>query len=353
MTQPPGFVDQSQPHHVCKLRKSLYGLKQAPRAWYEELYTTLLSLGFQSSTADPSLFIHTSSSITFLLVYVDDILITGSSPTTCNHFISQLSSRFAMKNLGPLHYFLGIQVHRTPTSIFLSQAKYIQELLTKASMVDCKPCTTPASLVKLDTTSGDLLHDPTQYRSLVGALQYLTWTRPDIAFAVNQVCQHMQTPRIPHLSAVKRILRFLKGTPDQGLLFTKGSQDLIAYSDADWAGCPIDRRSVTGFCLYLGPNLISWCAKKQPCVSRSSTESEYRSLAQTASEITWLCGLLKDLHFYLAHPPLLLCDNVSALALASNPVFHARSKHIEVDYHYIRTLVTSNSITISYLPTHD
>lgn len=352
MQQPPGFIDPLHPTHVCRLHKSLYGLKQAPRSWYEELYHSLLGIGFVSSSADPSLFIKTDTTLTFILVYVDDILITGNSLSYCQSLIHQLSSQFSMKNLGPIHYFLGIQVQRTTDSIFLSQSKYLHGLLAKAHMLDAKPCSTPSSTTKHETTTNSLMPDPTTYHSLVKALQYLTWTRPNIALAVNQTCQHMHQPTTQHFTTVKRTLRYLKGTPDNGLKLTKGHLLLTAFFDANWAGCSLDRRSTTGFCVFFGSNLISWCAKKQSTVARSSTESEYRALAQTAAEITWICSLLKNLHLFLHQPPLLLCDNISALALSAIPIFHARTKHIEVDYHYIRESVTSRAISIRHVSTN-
>ena len=347
MVQPPGFVDSSKPHHVCKLRKSLYGLKQAPRAWYEAFYTAILSLGFTASYSDTSLFIKRDTSITFILVYVDDIIITGSSPFECQSVISKLQTLFPVKDLGDIHYFLGIEVQRSAKGLLMHQSKYALDLLRKTDMLGAKPCETPASSSKLDH-SGTLLPDPTHYRSTVGALQYLTWTRPDLAFAVNQVCQYMHSPRTIHLQAVKRILRYLKGTVDFGIWFTKGPQCLTAWSDADWAGCPVDRRSTSGYCVFLGPNLISWSAKKQVTVARSSTEAEYRSLANTAAEITWVCKILQDISFPLLKTPLIYCDNKSAIALAFNPVFHARTKHVELDYHYIREKVLLGHISVQH-----
>ncbi|KAK9912325.1 hypothetical protein M0R45_036193 [Rubus argutus] len=275
MTQPPGFEDPIRPHYVCKLHKSLYGLKQAPRAWYEELYHHLLSLGFIASIANTSLFYKFDNLITFLLVYVDDIVLTGSNPHYCQYLISQLSTKFSMKDLGPFSFFLGIEVTRTPSALYLSQAKYIHDLLDQTGMLDSKPCPCPTTSFKLDHTSGDLLHDPHIYWSIVGALQYLTWTRPDIAYPVNKVCQFMHSPRSTHLAAVKRILRYLKGTPDQGLQITKGDPILTIFTNADWGGCPIDRRTTTGYCVFLGNTLLSWSAKKQPTITRSSTEAEY------------------------------------------------------------------------------
>ena len=283
-----------------------------------------------------------------VLVYVDDILVTGPNASDCQAFIHKLSSLFPVKDLGPLHYFLGLEVHRSPECIFLSQGKYIMDLLIKTKMEGCKLCATPLGTDKLDHI-GTLLSDPKEYRSSVGALQYLTWTRPDISFAVNQVCQFLHCPRDTHFQAVKRILRFLKGSVDQGLWFKKGSLQLTAFSDVDWAGCVFDRRSTSGYCVYLGSNLINWSAKKQPTVARSSTEAEYRSLALTAAELTWICKIFKDITFPLSHAPTLWCDNVSAISLASNPVFHARTKHVEVDYHYIRELVLANLVNVLYV----
>ncbi|VVA35516.1 PREDICTED: Retrovirus-related Pol poly from, partial [Prunus dulcis] len=216
MEQPPGFLDSTTPHYVCKLNRSLYGLKQAPRAWYEELFHSLLQLGFRSSQADSSLFIKSAPSLVFILVYVDDILVTGPSSLACHQVIKQLSSIFPVKDLGPVHYFLGLEVHRSSQGLALSQTKYAYDLLQRTDFLGAKPCSTPLGSSKLDLDS-PALSDPTFYRSTVGALQYLTWTRPDLAFAVNQVCQHMHNPRESHLAAVKRILRYLKGTLHLGL----------------------------------------------------------------------------------------------------------------------------------------
>lgn len=238
-----------------------------------------------------------------------------------------------------------------PYTYTLSQAKYIYDLLSKHNFLDSKPTASHESSTKLDHLSGDLLPDPSLYRSMVGALQYLTWTRPDIAHAVNQACQHMHSPQTPHLIAAKRIFRYLKGTPDLGITFTKGPIHLTVFTDADWAGCPIHRRSTSGHCIFLGPNLISWRSKKQSSVSRSSTEAEYHALAQSVAEVLWLCFLLRDLHVYLPHAPLLYCDNVSAIALATNPILHNRTKHIDVDFHFIREPVAQKSIQLSHIST--
>jgi len=355
MEQPPGFINQRFPNHVCLLKKALYGLKQAPRAWFNKLSSTLLHLGFSASQVDHSLFVfHTSHICLFLLIYVDDIIITGNNITAISTLIQNLKLEFAMKDLGPLHFFLGIHVTRSTSGLHLSQAKYIAELLEKTKMVGAKPAKSPLpSGTKLSQHDGDPLENVTEYRQIVGALQYCTLTRPDIAFSVNQLCQFMHSPTTVHWSAAKRVLRYLKGSLNHGLFFGKGSLQLNAYSDSDWAGDPDDRRSTTGYAIFLGPCLISWSAKKQPVVSKSSTEAEYRSMAFATAELYWLRMLFRELHLSLIIPPTLWCDNLGALSLASNPVYHARTKHIEVDYHFTREKVVRKDITTRYISTVD
>ncbi|CAN6697291.1 unnamed protein product [Malus baccata var. baccata] len=255
MTQPPGFVD----------------LKH-------EDYSTF---------TDSSLFVKTVDTyVVILLLYVDDIIITGSHAQAIIEVIQALTHEFDMKDLGPLHYFLGIQIVQNKDGLFLSQDKYVTDLLTKSEMLLSKPCATPClPYNRLLSNDGQPFNNPTMYRSLVGALQYLTFTRPDIAFAVHQVCQFMQRPMDSHFMAVKRILRYLKATRGCGIQYVRGSLDLAAYSDADWAGDPNDRRSTTGMVVFLGSNPISWMSKKQHTVSRSSTEAEYRALSTTAAEL--------------------------------------------------------------------
>ncbi|XP_024178279.1 uncharacterized mitochondrial protein AtMg00810-like [Rosa chinensis] len=330
MVQPPGFVDPSQPHHVCKLNKALYGLKQAPHAWFHRMSTFLLSVGFTQSIADPSLFIYRHGPhIIYFLLYVDDIVVTRSNDHLLQSFIQCLGRGFDIKDLGPLHYFLGLQVTRHQHGLHLNQLKYAHDILSKNDLLLSKPTSTPMSAKSnLSSTAGSLLEHPTTFRELVGSLQYLTITRPDIAFAVNMVSQFMSQPRVPHLIAAKRILRYAKGTLGHGLLFTSQRQPvtLSAYSDADWAGCPTTRRSTSGYLVFLGSNLISWCSKKQPTVARSSAESEYRYLAHACADTMWLGYLLYELGTNIQFPVLLHCDNLSTIYMASNPIFHACTK---------------------------
>ncbi|GKD88041.1 ribonuclease H-like domain-containing protein [Tanacetum coccineum] len=245
-----------------------------------------------------------------------------------------------MTDLGSLNYFLGISVTRDSSGMFLSQKKYAIEIIERAGMLNCNPSRTPVDTESKLGATGDVVSDPTLYRSLAGSLQYLTFTRPDISYVVQQVCLHMHDPREPHFSALKRILRYVRGTLDYGLqLFSSSTTDLVAYSDADWAGCPTTRRSTSGYCVFLGNNLLSWSSKRQPTLSRSSAEAEYRGVANAVAETCWLRNLLRELHTPLSSATLVYCDNVSAVYLSCNPVQHQRTKHIEIDIHFVRDLV--------------
>jgi histone deacetylase 1/2 len=358
MRQPPGYEHKSFPHYICKLDKALYGLKQAPRAWYSRLSTKLVSLGFRPSKADVSLFFYNKGGITiFLLVYVDDIIVASSSSKATDALLADLNKEFALKDLGELHYFLGIEVKKMDNGILLTQEKYTSDLLSRVGMADCKPMNTPmSSTEKLSLHEGVALGpvDATRYRSIVGALQYLTLTRPDISFAVNKVCQFLHKPTTLHWSAVKRILRYLKATSSLGLRIRKSLSTLVsAFSDVDWAGSPDDRRSTGGFVVFLGSNLVSWNARKQATVSRSSTEAEYKSLANATAEMMWVQTLLKELGVRAPRYAKLWCDNLGATYLSANPIFHARTKHIEVDFHFVRERVAQGLLKIQFVSTGD
>ncbi|XP_057444635.1 uncharacterized mitochondrial protein AtMg00810-like [Lotus japonicus] len=278
MHQPLGFCDRTHPDYVCRLRKSLYGLKQAPRAWYQRFADYVSTIGFQHSTSDHSLFIYRrGSDMAYLLLYVDDIILISSSHDLRKSIMALLASEFAMKDLGPLSYFLGIAVTRHAGGLFLSQSTYARDIIARAGMTSCNPSATPVDTKqKLSTSAGTLCDDPTLYRSLAGDLQYLTFTRPDISYVVQQVCLHMHAPRTEHMLALKRILRYVQGTLQFGLhLYPSPIEKLISYTDANWGGCPDTRRSTSGYCVFLGDNLISWSSKRQPTLSRSSAEAEY------------------------------------------------------------------------------
>lgn len=266
MDQPPGFIDADKPDYVCKLKKAIYGLKQASRAWYNELPSFLLSLGFVNSLADTSLFILCRETQTiYLLIYVDDILITGNTPSGIARVLTLLAERFSVKDAEDLNYFLGIEAHRTPQGLHLSPRKYILDLLHKYNMTNAKPVTTPmASSPKLHLNSGVSLSDPTSYRRLIGSLQYLQFTWLDIAYAVNKLSQFMHKSTEDHWQAAKRILRYLAGTPTHGIFYSSSNKLILhAYSDADWAGDSDDYVSTNSYIIYLGRHPIYWTSKKQ------------------------------------------------------------------------------------------
>jgi hypothetical protein len=268
MKRPPDFVSTEFPSYHCKLDKALYGLKQAPRAWYSRLSDKFQSLGFLPSKADRSLFHYHKGSVTiFLLIYVDDIIIASSSSTVVEALLRDLKSNFALKDLGHLHYFLGIEVNYAIYGLYLSQTKYTTDLLWCAGILSCKPVPTlllPTGKLSVHEGEGLSPEDATTYRSIVGVLQYLTLTHPDISFSINKFCQYLHSPTTIDWTAVKRILCFLKHTLECGLHIQSSPSTMIsAFSDVDWARCVDDKKSTGGFALFLVPNLISWCVKKQ------------------------------------------------------------------------------------------
>jgi hypothetical protein len=279
MKQPPCFIDSALPSHVCRLHKSLYGLKQAPMAWYNRLSDFLLSIGFHASKVNTSLFILSDgTNIFYLLVYIDDILLTGSNSAMLNRLIQLLSSKFKLRDLGAVHYFLGIEVQSTGMGLMLRLHKYMFDILTRAGMTSCKPVDTLVSPLKVIILPDNLFSDPTRFHQIMGALQYLTFTRSDIYFVVNRVCQLMHAPTYSHWVVVKHIIRYLKGTTSYGFHITRGSSfALHGFTYADWAGSIDDRKSTGGYLVFFGQTPNSWKSYKQRTVARSSTEAEYSS----------------------------------------------------------------------------
>jgi Reverse transcriptase (RNA-dependent DNA polymerase) len=351
MTLPPGYKSTSDPSSVCKLKKAIYGLKQSPRAWYARLSFSLLKINFIKSTTDSTMFVkHSQKSTTIILVYVDDIIVTGNDNEEIKRVKEYLKREFDIKDLGQLSYFLGIEIAHSSKGLFLSQRKYVLNLLKETGKVGAKPASTPMETnIKLGLENGEPLTDIGQYQRLVGKLIYLTVTRPDIAYAVSVVSQFMHAPRTSHLSAIDRILRYLKSTPGQGIWMKKNnSNEVVGFSDADWAGS-CDRKSTTEFCTFVGGKLVTWKSKKQSVVARSSAEAEYRAMASTASELTWIKHLLCDMKIDHRGTTKIFCDNQAARHIASNPIFHERTKHIEVDCHFIREKVQSGEIETPFV----
>ncbi|KAH9689130.1 retrovirus-related pol polyprotein from transposon RE1 [Citrus sinensis] len=319
MRLPPGFTS-NESGMVCRLRKSLYGLKQAPRCWFAKLAAALKTYGFAQSSSDYSLFtLHRDNIHLLVLVYVDDIIVSGNHSEAIRVFKMYLSDCFYMKDLGPLKYFLGIEVARNPTGIFLSQRKYVLDIISEAGLLGAKPAPFPLEPNhQLALAEGLYFSDPAKYRRLVGRLIYLSATRPELSYSVHLLSQFMQQPRERHWDAALRVVRYLKGNPGQGVFLSSDCDlQLYGWCDSDWASCPLSRRSLSGWFVMLGSSPISWKSKKQHTVARSSAEA------------------------YQA-----------ALHLAANPVFHERTKHIEVDCHFVRDEIQRSNIQPAYVSTH-
>ncbi|XP_048491346.1 uncharacterized mitochondrial protein AtMg00810-like [Beta vulgaris subsp. vulgaris] len=339
---------------VCKLQKSLYGLKQAPRQWFSKLSSALKQHGFVQAKSDYSLFSKRKmGAILIILVYLDDLIIASNDMNEIHDIKKLLSSHFQMKDLGILRYFLGIeQVDQCKQGIFLSQKKYVQDLLHEYGMINCKAVRLPMdSHTKLSTTAGDPLPQVEPYQRLVGKLIYLSLTRPDVTFTIHVLSRFMHQPTTVHMQAAKRVLRYFSGSISQGILLANSSQaHLQAFCDNDWAGCASTRRSTSGFCILLGNSPISWKSKRQSVVARSSAEAEYRSMTLTICEVMWLKQLFKGLGVTHMDKTPLYCDNQAALAIASNPVHHEKTKHVDIDCHFIRDKTSEGVIVPSYVP---
>ncbi|WVZ51786.1 hypothetical protein U9M48_002896 [Paspalum notatum var. saurae] len=329
--QPPGFESARFPDWVYKLRKTLYGLKQAPRAWYARLKSFLLKSGFVMGSVDKNLFLLSHGGDTLIVqIYVDDIIFGGSSHALVSSFAEQMSREFEMSLMGELQFFLGMQIKQGPEGTFVHQAKYTRGILKKFEMGDSKPMTTPMSTnTALDADEDGEAVDQKEFRGMIGSLLYLTATRPDIQFAVCLCARYQASPRTSHRQAVKRIFRYLKFTPELGLWYSSGSSPFLkGFSDADHAGCRIDRKSTSGTCQLLGTSLVSWSSRKQASVSLSRVHS-------CCSQLLWMKATLSDFSLRFGKIPLLV-DSTSAISVAKNPVLHSRTKHIEVRLHFLR-----------------
>jgi hypothetical protein len=350
--QPQGFEVNGKESHVCRLKKALYGLKQAPRAWYSRIDGYLQSMGFTKSEADPNLYyIFVGTDLLILVLYVDDLFLTGAEKLIAG-CKADMAVEFEMKDIGMMHYFLGLEVWQRPGEIFLGQGKYAVEILKRFWMEDCKPMATPMiTNLKKVTTSDSELVDPMLYRQLIGSLMYLVNTRPDICFAVNTLSQFMVEPRQEHWVATKHVLRYLRGTMEYGLRYLgDGEVKLQGYTDSDWAGSATDRKSTSGCCFSLGSTMISWFSRKQTFVALSSAEAEYMAASTASCEAIWLRKLLAGLFDQELDPTVIYCDNQSCIKLSENPVFHDRSKHIEIRYHFIRDKIQKGAVKLQYIP---
>ncbi|GJR79219.1 putative ribonuclease H-like domain-containing protein [Tanacetum coccineum] len=355
VTQPKGFEDPYFPKHVYRVVKALYGLHQAPRAWYARLSAFLLQHNYRRGTIDKTLFIKKDSrDILLVQVYVDDIIFGSTNKAWCDDFEVLMKGEFEMSAMGEMTFFLGLQVKQLPDGIFISQDKYVKDMLTKFDMESVRTATTPYEAAK--TKLKDETDPPVNvhlYRSMIGSLMYLTASRPDIMFAVSACSRHQVTPLTSHLNAVKKIFKYLKGQPKLGLWYPKDSPfQLEAYSDSDYAGSHGDRKSTTGGCQFLGRRLISWQCKKQTIVATSSTEAEYVAAASCCAQVLWIQNQMLDYGFNFMNTKIFI-DNQSTICIVKNPVFHQRTKHIEIRHHFIRDANEKNLIQVLKIHTDE
>jgi len=355
MEQPEGF--EIGEDLVCKLLRSLYGLKQAPRIWNQRIRRFLKSIGFEQTHSDPCVYINKETGI-IIAMWVDDLIIFGRDMTHINVLKSALKAEYEMKDIGELTYFLGIQVHRDRQQklIHIDQSGYIRMILERYGMQDSKPATVPlATGTKLVKASvSDRLMDRHVYQSIVGSQMYaMLATRPDLAHSIQQISQYSQKPTATHEKAAKQGLRYLSGTIEEGITYDgKEGMKLKGWSDASW-GAEEGRESVSGYVFTLAGGAISWSSKKQSSVALSSTESEYMAILHALKEQIWIHRLLKELRYDINDQNAIYTDSQSAIALAHNPEHHARTKHIDFQYHFIRNRVEEGTTCLEYCPTED
>lgn len=360
MEQPQGYEKESETgeNMVCKLHKSLYGLKQSGRNWNLMLHTYLSENGFEQNPADHCVYMREKhDGKVILLIWVDDLIIAASNEDVLKSVKRMLAERFKMKDLGRLNHFLGIDFNQTEGQVKMSQKRYVNKILERFEMQDCKPRETPCEPKLEYSEDANKMKEPRKYREAVGSLIYLsTCTRPDLSFVVSKLSQHFAEPTEEHWSTVKHVFRYLKGTTEKELCF-KGSNTerlgLRVYCDADWASDLTDRHSTTGYCVSMseGSSLISWKTRKQPTVALSTCEAEYMSLASAIQECIYLEQLLKGIDKYQYAQTKVYEDNQGTIALARNPVSRQRCKHIDIKYHFIRETVNSGRVILEYCPT--
>ncbi len=353
MRQPKGFEDGTG--RVCKLKKSLYGLKQASRCWNQKFSKFLEKFDFRTSTADNCVFISGPDKRKIILaIWVDDGLVVAHKIEDINRLINFMQKKFEIK-AKPLEYFLGLEIKQLENgSIHVNQAAYATKVLAKFGMLNSNPVSTPAdSSIQNFGLSDDVVTN-FPYREAVGSLMYLAIaTRPDISYAVGVVSRFLSNPKETHVNAVKRILKYLRGTIDYGIIFEKNhKQNILCYSDSDYASDPETRRSTSGNVFMLGTSAISWASQRQKCVALSSTEAEFVAASLAVKEMVWIDRLMVDIWSKCENPSMFV-DNQSAIRLIKNMEFHKRTKHIDVMYNFIREKFRDDFFTLSYVDTNN
>lgn len=356
VSQPEGFVLKGKESKVYKLNKALYGLKQAPRAWNEKLNKVLEQLSFGKCPKEPALYRSRGKDHVLLIaVYVDDLLVTGTSYQAIQEFKARMSDTFEMSDLGRLNYYLGIEVVQNENGITLKQERYAKKILSEAKMEDCNAIHAPMDPgLRLSKGEGEENIDETEYRRNIGCLRYLLHTRPDLSYSVGVLSRYMQQPKVSHGLALKQVLRYLQGTLGYGLVYSRAEEarcsKLVGYSDSSHAVDEDDGRSTGGHVFYFDDSPVTWCSHKLETVALSSCEAEFMAATEAAKQAIWLQDLYGEVATREQEKVMICIDNKSAIALTKNPVFHGRSKHIHRRYHFIRECVEKNLIDVQHVP---
>ena len=363
MQLPPGFEDTNSSTLVAHLNKAIYGLKQAGRTWYTALHSALDGIGFKRSNYDHGVFYaQISAGLVVLAIHVDDCTITGNTQALLDTFKVKINARYTMTDLGPISWLLGIGVtrNRKNRTITLSQQSYIESILARFNLTDAKPLSIPMD-PNISFSKDDCPTTPDEvarmrrvpYREAIGSLMYASvGTRPDISFAVSTLSQFLDNPGQAHWEAVKRVFCYLLGTKDWGLTYGGGKEGLEGFTDADGASQE-HRRAISGHAFLIDGGAVSWSSRKQELVKLSTAEAEYVAATHAAKEGIWLRNFIGEVFTPFTDPTILHCDNQSAVAIATNGNFHARTKHIDIRYHFIRFVIENGSLTLVYCPTDD
>jgi len=350
--QPKGYEVKGSEDKVYKLHKALYGLKQAPRAWFSRMENYFINEGFEKYPNEQTLFTKRSKEGKMLIasVYVDDLIYIGDDEEMISSFKCSMMQVFEMTDLGKMKFFLGIEVSQQDDGIFICQKKYVLEILKRFGMIESREVNSPiVPGSKLSKDTDGVAVDESFYKQIIGSLMYLTSTHPDLVYSVSLISRYMARPTDLHL-----ILRYLKGTFDYGITYKKrSSNDLIAYTDSDYAGDLNDRKSTSSYIFLLSSGAVSWLSKKQPIVTLSTTEAEFVAAAECASQVVWMRRVLNQLGHVQKKSTIVICDNSSTIKLSKNPVMHERSKHIEIRFHFLRELANNGIIELLHCGTEE
>jgi hypothetical protein len=367
MTQPEGFAEKGKEDWVCLVEKGLYGLKQAGRVWNKKADRFLRKLGFTPLEADRCVYVwRKDDRMVVVSLYVDDMfLFTPRNSKLLPKLKARLQREFEMTDLGEVSEALGVEItrDRKARTLTITQRRHERGILERAGMTDCAAATTPMAVGTqlclpeegYKATAADTL----RYQRALGELNYLvSWTRPDIAFAVSALSKYCSNPSPQHFAALRHVYRYLRGTQDHGVTYTgAGNIDalptLTIYSDADFAACKDDRRSVTGYSVHLCGAAVSWLSTRQDTTAQSTVEAEYMSSAEAVKEAIWWRAYLRGMGHELRSPTVLYSDNQGSIALSKNPDSHRRTKHIDVRYHLLREHVERGTVTVQYISTKD